>query len=689
VKLIKIAKWVKYSVTAGLFLMLIIAMLFLYYLPEEKILRLFISQSELLLDRKVQIEDFRYTINGFRLNGVRILEKDGTTSYLQASAIEIKFRRRAFLERKIDISSFTIHNPVVRIDYTDEYSLEPIFRSISKNLKDFPFFVEGAPVPETILRNLTLEVKNTPDDLAPLRGTYLISTKIVFPPDRIEFKNLKLRMPETRGSITSDKLILTFMPNDFALKGDVFLYNCDISWTYLFDKTVKLPYRIANGQVRNLNVTGKYTEGSVEEVTCSLSNGNMVVAKKGYTRVTYAPLTLLLKDITATARQSARNDKSAITIGFIEVLLEKQLFKFDVGPVEGEFGDFLIMIPVFDLLPITGHLKGSLVFNGAAYTGDFDLKDFAYGTTLSGATFRFVMKENFFQLDGLRANLFGAPALISAKTLDKKLSSFALNMQYDSYTFNEKMSNEIALPPGLTVQGMIRAAEAHYKENHISDITLSYSISSDKLLVPRARCRMLGADIDGEATIALTGDAPKTTLFVRFFNLQAQNLGTYTEIIKNRLYGNASGQLRAEFYPGKNIPPVGALSFTVVNGKVVNTGFQNQLGFLLSPLKYKLEDLEFSHIYGNLLFDREGYHFSTFVFDAPEISLRVNGSVTTKMIGNLDITLQFTEAFIRDIPNIIYVAPQLSTHRRQGKYTYNFAIQDKDVFGKESVKMLP
>ncbi len=687
-KLIKAARWVKYSVTFFLFISISGFILFLYYLPEEKMMRLFISQSELFLDRKVQIEDFRYTINGFRLNGVRIMEKDGKSSYLQARAIEIKFRRRLLLESKIEIASFVIHNPQITVDYNGQYSLQPLLKTVLENLKKISPAPAETKTPDIHIRGLSLEIKNTQEGLEPLLGSYLINAKIVTEKDAIRFKNLKMILPDNRGTIRSELLTLLTANGSFDIRGDADLHECSLVWVYGFGKDINFPYRIVSSRVKDLHITKDFTEAFVEDASCSLSNGNNVRVSRGYTRVSYSPRTLLLKEISAEALGKG-NSKSSINIGFIEVVLASHAFTFDVGPVEGQIDDFLIMIPVVNKLPLSGMLKGSLRANGSSFSGDFDLQNFAFASALTGVNTQFSIRENNFHINGLRAILFGSPALIDAKTLNNKLSSFALNLSYDEYTISKDIPARINLPAGMSIQGNIKANKVHYEDKIISDAALSYEIRNMSVSIPRARCRFLGADIDGEANINTGESSTKASVFVRFFNLPAQNIGSYVKAVKNRLYGNASGQLSAEFYPRSDIPPAGTLTFMITNGKVVNTGFQNQLGFLLRPLRFKLEDLEFTNISGNVLFDKGGYHFSAFDFSAPEITLKVKGSISKKMVGNLDMTLQFTETFIRDIPNILYVAPQFAAHRKGGIYTYNLAVENKDILGKDSIKMLP
>ena len=91
--------------------------------------------------------------------------------------------------------------------------------------------------------------------------------------------------------------------------------------------------------------------------------------------------------------------------------------------------------------------------------------------------------------------------------------------------------------------------------------------------------------------------------------------------------------------------------FNVSKGKVVNTGIQNGLIIFLAELRYKLKDLEFSRIYGNIDIDGKDLTINTFIFNSEDIRLAMNGKINSDLTAsNMSVKLEFNNHFIKDIP---------------------------------------
>jgi len=151
-----------------------------------------------------------------------------------------------------------------------------------------------------------------------------------------------------------------------------------------------------------------------------------------------------------------------------------------------------------------------------------------------------------------------------------------------------------------------------------------------------------------------------------------------------RIFGNAKARGNLRFNPFlQNIEDSlqGKCDFQISNGKIANTGIQDQLGIFLDPLKYKLKDLEFNTISGSITISGKSYRFNPLVFTSPDIRLMAEGSVTNKDTLDSKITLEFDNTFIQDLTN---PAAMLALNRyKKGKwYTRHFAIKGNISEGK-------
>ena len=84
---------------------------------------------------------------------------------------------------------------------------------------------------------------------------------------------------------------------------------------------------------------------------------------------------------------------------------------------------------------------------------------------------------------------------------------------------------------------------------------------------------------------------------------------------------------------------------------MVNTGIQDGLIIFLSELRYKLKDLEFNKIYGNLDISGKNFRINSFIFNSEDVRLSLNGSLNSDLIAkDINMKLEFNNHFIKDVP---------------------------------------
>ena len=121
----------------------------------------------------------------------------------------------------------------------------------------------------------------------------------------------------------------------------------------------------------------------------------------------------------------------------------------------------------------------------------------------------------------------------------------------------------------------------------------------------------------------------------------------------NRMFGTASGEANINFSYGQSIfkSLKGNTEIVIDKGKFVDTGIQDGLGLWLSELKYKLKNLEFNKIYGNISLNNDTAIINSFIFNSDDIRLKMTGAINTSLVTpHMGISLEFHRRFLHDIP---------------------------------------
>ena len=177
--------------------------------------------------------------------------------------------------------------------------------------------------------------------------------------------------------------------------------------------------------------------------------------------------------------------------------------------------------------------------------------------------------------------------------------------------------------------------------------------------------------------------------FIGFNGIKVQKVAALSTKFKNRIYGVAKGNTNLKFLLNENFINTlkGKIIINIDNGKFVNTGVQNGLGVWLSELKYKLRDLEFRKIYGNIDVSGINYYINSFVLNSKDIRLKINGNINNNLISKkMNINLEFTKNFIQDLPTAA-VAISLRKNLQGSWYIIPFIVNGDITKSKNIVKI--
>ncbi|MFW6366102.1 MAG: AsmA family protein [Spirochaetota bacterium] len=423
IRILKAVFVVKIITLVALLLVVTALSLFVMLFPKSKIESIINVRAENLLQRRIDIGSISYSFRGVKLNDVRIMEPDNDNSFVSAKSIEVIFALAPILNRRLELQDLYIDNLTLFLDYRDgEYNLDRMVRSIQQSVQTGDSEGFEATIPRFHLNEALINVNNTAEDLAPLRGEYGISADIVYNENAtVNIDNLSVRMPTTRGTVTGD-LLLTLSDSSFEITGEADIEEVDIRWTYPFNEgePADLPYYLINGHVNDLKITPEYTEGTVRDTTCTLINGVFVKVDSGYCRVIYEPNTLILKDVDGSA------NRSTFILRDLNILFDTHV-DFDAQLHDVNIIDVQSMIPPIEDMPLGGNIKGTLSYDGTLYNGTVELTDAAYNPYISSVTGRITIQNNTFSKEDLHVKILGENATISAASLSRSFDNFAFN----------------------------------------------------------------------------------------------------------------------------------------------------------------------------------------------------------------------------------------------------------------------
>jgi len=636
-----------------------------YFYPEESVKKIIQSRAEILLNRKIEIGSLHYSYKGIVIYNVTIYDKTAANSepvLVKADEIVISFSLFSIIKKDFKLRSIYLSGLAVNciFDGDGKSNIENLILEVKEKLKDEESN-KNIQLSKIILKECKLKITNPPEIVKPLEGEYRLNSTILIRKDRkiFEIIDSKIELPLNRGTLSPELNI--DIADEFIIRGKVKLESASLLWVYKFpDNDPKLPFEIVNGQIDDFEITKSHVKGNVR-ATSTLKNTKSLLSADGACIVELSSRTVLLSGIKGKLNTSSVNvDNMVISTrpGGIK--------KFNFSNILFQLGDIRYLL---SSLPsgLSGLVKGSFSYDGTMYSGKIDASDISYKDKielLSGLSTTLEINNNIVKKENIPATILGSRSVISIATTDNKFKNFYVYINSEKLNINninfsgnnnstsEKVTNEkIKIP--FNIAGKINIRELIYDDLIFKNTRANISASGNSIKINNADTEILNGSISGVGTIDLSGIYPSVQTSLRFNNIKIHDIKFKNENISNRLFGFAEGTANLNLTVKENTAETikGNATFTVTKGKVVNTGVQDGLIVFLSELRYKLKDLEFNKIYGNIDIAGSNFNINSFIFNSEDLRLSMNGRIDKDLNAHdMDMKLEFNNHFIKDVP---------------------------------------
>ena len=684
-----LAKKIRFGLVFFLVVIILIASgtaVFIYLFPKDKLLDIISTNTEIALKRKVTIGDINYGLGGVILDDVILY--DGTTikSSIIASTkkVNLRFSLLSLIQLHIDFDSITLINPAINIIF-DKNGVSNLERLIS----DFPEKDDSsftANISYIRLSNATINLKNPPKYLNPLTGSYNFTGDIQFN-ETIDIVNSTLILPHGRGTMYPDLSINK--TGDLKIVGSVGLKKTSLLWVYKWHrrKNFKLPYYRLTGNVLKVTITKDKVIASAKS-SSTLNNSKKIVYAEGNFTIDIKNKTVLLNKI------KGNIEKSSFFINEIFFTWRGKLLSFNVNQIDSYIQDIR---PVLTFMPVGlfGNVKGNLRYKAGLYNGNLYTKNMGYDPKekiLSKFNTVIRIKDNLFKNTNVPIKFYNNNSTVSFASNDRELNSIFVNfnspktfISTEKHKFNDA-SISFVLP--VEVNGHINVAELEYGYFKFYNVKLNYNISKNKFNINKFLFNFAEGKVHGKGEINGNLLPPRVTTSLMFNNIKIQNIISINKNFKNRFFGLLDGKAKINLKFSDNLikTATGNFEFSIDRGKLVDTGIQKGLGILLTELKYKLNNLEFNKIYGNIDISGTKYNVNTFIFNSTNIRLKVNGAFDQKLRAiPMYINLEFNTHFIEDLRGALTLG--LRKYLRGDWYTIPF-ILNGDITNSKNLKRM-
>jgi hypothetical protein len=680
-------------------LLLIGAVSVFYFFPKDKLLSMITTQGESFLKRKVVITDIRYNFRGVTLSNCRILKslEPADDTLFSAGSIALRISPSELIHNKIKIRSIVIKDLNAELTYeSDHWSIEDFINDIkppendenTKNKTNTKTEIDYIQ-----FNNAHLKINKTPESIKPLSGEYVFSGTIRTPENALTINDYSLRLPESRGLIEGPGLEISPLNKDFTARGNLHLTDAALGWVYKWKDLTFLPYTHATGLVSNLTITSSEISGIFEG--SGAIKGRSPVKAAGAFKAFPETTSLTLTDLTA------KIGKSTAKLNYV-IVPPKGDPSFSVSSIDGYLEEISPLIPHAPS-GLAGKVNGSLTIKGKSVTCDISVKDGRFGfdkTIISDVNTNLSMKGNILKVEDLPCSIYGQKAILSLAAPESIFKELIINIVLNEFNADKIVGSDKAsdkddkkassapiteLP--LRIRGNIEAQKVSFENYKFSKCFIVYDASNSSISIPRFSGQFLDSTITGTLLFDFARKNPACDIKFNIADLKVQRLSEIKKELTNRIFGNGTARGSLKFNPfAEKIPDsmLGKIDFQILNGKISNTGIQDELGVFLDPLKYKLKDLEFNRINGTIYLTGRNIMFNPVAFNSSDIRLMAEGNII--QAENLDskMVLEFDNTFIQDLPNPALIA--LQKYKKGKWFTVNFTAKGVISEGKYDVK---
>ncbi len=681
----KIFKFLKISVITlviiVIFCVTAVSLLFYFY-PEDSARNMIKSGAEKMLRRPVDIGSLKYSIRGVVLTDVVIYDTlpDGQKAgmvYSQEVVIRFSFLSILKKDVRIDTLRFKKLKILWEFDNKENSNLgrlmndlkggdKPPAEEVKPETKENKGGDDGKKfrISTVILEECTLYLVNPPAFYRPLAGEYGIDCTIdIEDGGKYIVSDTKLTLPEKRGTVYPELEVTT--QDGIKITGSAKLEDADIPWTYGFARNKPpLPFIKVNGTVDSLEITKQQVKGH-GKVTSTLKSSTKKLDVDGWCTVDVQTRIVNITDVKARLNESSV-DLNSMTIS----AREGRVKKFSATNINITFPDAHSFSPVISP-GLSGRGKGNLSYNGTTFDGRIELSNTSYRRDVeivSDINTVVDINSGNIKKEGIPCKIFGNSCSISVATTDNSFTSFYLIVKSDRFeTGNIKFISDDeerrddkgkgrdsggGRDVKVRVAGKVLVRELVHDDVKFRELNSDFVATKDGIKILSFSSILYSGKISGSGKVDTNG-TPDVQLQLKYNNIKVQEIAFKNENMKDRFFGFAEGTAVLNFKIKKNLLSTitGNMTFTITKGKVVNTGVQNGLAIFLAELRYKLKDLEFQKIYGNIDINSNTYTVNSFIFNAEDVRLLLNGVIDSDLVAkNMSMKLEFNNHFIRDIP---------------------------------------
>ncbi|TFH42989.1 MAG: hypothetical protein E4G96_02205, partial [Chrysiogenales bacterium] len=490
----------------------------------------------------------------------------------------------------------------------------------------------------------------------------------------ITIRDCTLTLPEGRGTLYPSLLIET-SDKGFSIKGSVKLSKASLEWMYRWGGNINLPFGIVSGRIENLIITKALVAGDVK-ASSTLRGSDTLFRANGFCRIDIPVRTVSID------RTRCSAGGSSFTIDSFLLSFGGKPVRFAIHAIDASVGELKHLLPLIPG-PLFGRIRGDLRYDRGTYNGNMAVREGGYDPariTISGLNADISIADGLFKNTGIPFNFYGNPCLLSIASSDPSLKRLFINIKTDTFRINHGPGgfsgpgSSFDIP--IEIFGVIEARRFSLGLHNLDAVHLSYRLSGKKVTIPGLRFIYADGTISGNGFISMAQGPPRASLFLDIAGLRVQNALSHREELRNRFFGVMNGRSNIDFEISGMILETakGSVECTIDRGKLVDTGIQKGLGILLSEMRYKLRDMEFNRIYGNIGIRGTNYLVNSFIFNSPDVRLKITGSFDRKLIAYpLDISLEFTREFIQDLPGLV-IAPWLNSYLSGDWYTIPFVM---------------
>ncbi len=654
------------------------AVLFMLLYPKEKLLAFAASRASAALGRSVSVSGIGYRFIGLTLDGVTIHERDVSSPVLiAADRAHLNLSPSSILQMRLDFDSVTLEGASLSItfDAKGRSSIEELLDEFGRE--------EGSGVDASLsrlrLREARVILADPPSRLAPLEGDYLINASVTFG-EKTEIRDCEIILPDNRGIL---RPTLSITPGtDPAVSGSIRLVNTSLAWAYRWAGGLDLPFRVVNGTIDDCVINGDTVKGALS-ISSTIRGSDAPLRVAGAFTVDIPGRTIAVGPLRGTV------DESSFLIESLVIPMGKKPSRFRISSIDASVRD---LAPLLSFIParLSGRLRGNLRFEQGLYNGSLSISEGGYdpeGGFLSGLNARIDIVDGLFNLPGIPFRFLGNPCVLSIASTDSSLSRIFVTVRSESFVYDSgaRPSSGTGGPLNIPIEitGLVEARRLAIGSHEIGGLKLNYRLTGDSLALSDFHFMYAGGDVSGRGVITMPQGPPRISLSMDMNNLRVQSALAHNEKFHNRFFGILKGKATVDTELGARIldSATGSVEFSIERGKLVNTGIQDGLGILLSELRYRIRDIDFSMIYGNVGIRGERYQVNSFVFNSHSLRLKMSGSFDRKLVASpLNITLEFTRDFIQDLPGVI--TPWLGGYLSGEWYSVPFVMTGDMTDGK-------